>query len=951
MDRSVKLLNLANVSNNYLVLYTELNHTFNIGENVYIVGGYYDNVNNLQFNNPYTTTKYKIIAIDNTINSFTIDYFYNNPNDVIFPYGNLTNQFGDETDTIQLAYNNYTSGMYKGVYVSKCVINNGFINSGTINNGICGSDENEISINNTNIRHIISKKTNVKNTTITDKLFNTQIQTRKFVRNIFNSPTLITNVPTSPNNNGYGYSVFESIRNLNDNITINGNEFINQMGQIDFNFTTPVEINNSKFGNNDSLTQDNVKISGDVTFNNCLIHSFKFLNNNFKINNSKVNTYKDIKCTGITINGTGDITFNVDYSVVENNTFINGTEVSIINLWYNPTTSYDALRKGLKCTITDSGYTFNNASSGFIRVNITNTEVLNDWATYVPFITSAILDEIKLSTVIKPDLVEPFESVEINNSEVFGAFINDKTTLLNNKVNGGYYNNIRVRNNEYVGIDNDCVLKDVIQLVDLNQVMSPRKFDRVYVNTTKQISGKFDNFSVIDDGTIIDSELNNTIVNNINSNTFIYNTIIKRDITIDSSVFYDRIKFEENALSIVGNSLTNINFYPEGRASKWVTGLLGQQLPVLNDYATNVNSLQNGFNNQYYERYKVDNGETLVHAPNLQHLIDIPNSVTQFASKWYFIANKVESTSSVPVFWKTNGFNMSKSVLYSGQLNPNNLPLYNALINRTDYIESGVYTHFTGASLPVNNQFAPAFDPIVVIQVDDNFVYNKPQNNILSNEGFLFHDIVCDHIKDTPDNFPDYTVNEPNIDNIINIVLYSEPNPFLEYTLTNNDNINIISNSPVPFVEDFYNIHMVFDIIDFKNQNNQNITHLPAPFIEIEYVQRHKLDNTPVFIYQNNNNVSYKNYVPPYTGSNNNYHYALDNIIASTDFQNNFKFETIRIMNGQILQYKIVYWITWWYENESYTVGAPTPTPTHITNTVRNGHRTRHEFNFTVTGV
>ena len=955
MDRSLKLLNYATLdANNNLVLYTELNHTFNVNDIIYIVGGYYDNVNDLQFNNPFTSIKYKVLQINNTNNSFTIDVQYNNINDIIFPYGTLTNQYGDETDSVELAYNNYTTGMHKGVYVSKCVINNATINGGIINNGIVGSDENNIIINNTTIRHIVSKNTSVKSVTITDKLFNNPLQTRKFTRDIINNQLI--NIPTGPNNNEFGFSVFEKITNLNDNITINGNEFINQGSQfINFNFNTPIEINNSRIGNNNSLTNDNIKISGNITFNNCLINGFKYVNNNATFNNCKFETYKDINCTGITINGVGDITFGVNYLDVENNTFINGTKLSILNLWYNPLVSYDALRKGLKCTIADSGYIYNDAGSGFIRVNITNNEVLSDWASYVTYLNNAVLDELKLSVIIEEDLTEPYETFTINNSTVFSALLNDNISMYNSNVIGGYYNNIKTKDNTFTGIDDDVIIKDVVQLVELDKTVDVKNFDRVYVNTTKQITGKFDNFSIIDDAFILDSELNNTIVNNINLNTFIYNSKIKRDVIIDENIFYDRIKYEENAIQVINNNFEIINEYPEGRNSKWVTGLLGQQLP-LNDYAMNVNSLQNGSGNQYYERYKVENGETLVHVPNLQHLIDTPNSIAQFASKWNFIANRVRlNQPTFPLdgskffFWKTDGYNMNKSVLYHGILNPDNMNLYNALINRTDYIESSVYTHFTGTSLPAQNMIFPNYSPTMTIQGDDNFVYNKPQNNILSNEGFLFHDIVCDHIKDTPNEFPDYTINEPNIDNIIQIRIDRLLGGSQTYTLNNNDNINVDANGTVEQF-DLYSMWMLFDINDFKNKDNLDITKVPAPFIEIEYFT---VENTT----NNKNFIIYRNYVPPYTGATNNTQYALDNIIDSNDFPNDFSFIALeknynyKVLLGETIEYKIVYWITWWYENESYTVGAPTPTPTHITNTVRNGHRTRHEFNFTLTGV
>src|SRR5208283_5009510 len=117
--RTSKLLNKGTYNAGYLQLYTELDHTFQVGDQIYITGGHYDNVSNFLYssqwnssNNPFFTTTittsvaYTITEVDYAINSVTINYPV--PVALISPYGTFNNKAGDPTLTFPitfLAYN------------------------------------------------------------------------------------------------------------------------------------------------------------------------------------------------------------------------------------------------------------------------------------------------------------------------------------------------------------------------------------------------------------------------------------------------------------------------------------------------------------------------------------------------------------------------------------------------------------------------------------------------------------------------------------------------------------------------------------------------------------------------------------------------------------------------------------------------------------------------------
>lgn len=964
MDRSLKLLNYATLDgNNNLVLYTELNHTFQEDDVIYITGGYYDNVNNLQYNNPFTNTQYKIIAINNSLNSFTLDFFISNINDLVYPYGTDDNRFGNPLDNVNLAYNSFLMGMNKAVYVSKTIINAGYINNTNINNGVFGSDNNIITINESNITHICGKNISVKNVEINDKLSNTPPATTKYRVNedlTINpqNPFNLVSVPIGINNGGYSYSVFERINNLNDNVIINsGNYTNNEPGFIDIEYNSGTHIiSNSKIGNNNNLTNiTNASFGGEITFENCEINGISNTTlDEFTFNDCTINTKVEVNADVFDINiiDIGYITLSVNYDFIANNVFSLGTNVVLTNVKYN-NEKYHYLNKNIVCDIEDVEYVFGDITSAKITLFLQNLYVNNNWADIFNNINDYDFSDICFYSNINPTNIHMY-----NNCKIQSSLISININIFESNIISGRLNNVKLGNNNIIGnILSELNLINVYLLLYQNS-NNNNNIIGAYIDTNTPIIGTIDNCT-IDKAHISDSDITNCIINNVSSialntlsKTIIYNSRLKENNIVSPSVFCNNTIYGEYGEFIDKNILFSNSTYPEDRKSPWITGKISQQLPRprFDSHTENINCIKNNENYyNYYDRLFIKNLSSLqnvsIQTPNVSYLSNVINNIND---EWFLISNNVRYNDNIPAWEPTS--NATNILIYGGLLNSK---LEQSLINRVNYNTIGVTNPLTGVSLPPNNL-------IDIIEVDDNFIYdltlNIYNNNNSFNNTFENYFVFINAIDETPNEFPDYNQNVSNLDNLITCTVTNVSNT---YNINNNDILSITSGN--------YNIEFNIDYSGFVDKLGNTMQKICATFIEIEQVY---LESQETY----NKEIYYPNYIPTYStvgispttqpyNSNTNNNYAYNNILLlgelNTVPHNNFLLlQDNPILNDSTspiqlkllsdsIKITITYWITWYYDESGLLSISPEPNPFYINEKII-GHRTKHTFEFTV---
>lgn len=981
MDRSLKLLNYATLDgNNNLVLYTELNHTFQEDDVIYITGGYYDNVNNLQYNNPFTNTQYKIIATNNSLNSFTLDFFISNINDLVYPYGTDDNRFGNPLDNVNLAYNSFLMGMNKDVYVSKTIINAGYINNTNINNGVFGSDNNIITINESNITHICGKNISVKNVEINDKLSNTPPATTKYRVNedlTINpqNPFNLVSVPIGINNGGYSYSIFERINNLNDNVIINSGNFTNnEPGFIDIVYNSGTHIiSNSKIGNSKNLRNiTNATFGGEITFENCEINGISNTQilDEFTFNDCYINTKVELSSQVFDINeiDIGYITLRVSYEFIANNVFSIGTSVVLTNVKYN-NEKYHYLNKNMICDIEDVEYTFGDITSAKVTLFLQNSYSDNNWVDIFNNINDYDFSDICFYSNIDPNNKHTY-----NNCDIESSLNSIRLNIFDSNIISGRLNKVKIfggntigNSNTELNLINNYFYLHQQEILTFNNIVNNYNITHSFIDTDNPIIGTIDNCTIdkahISDSTITNSIINNTssISTNAQNSTIIYNSELKENNIVASDVFFNKVIFGEFGETSFNNNIIVTSTYSENRNSPWVTGRISQQLPRprFSSHNENINCIKN--NENYYNYYDRINVELLentnnikLHVPNISYL---SNVIDNENDDWFIISNAVIFNPSVPAWEPISNINVNTSniPIHGGKLGT---IFKQKLINRVSYDALGTTNEISGGvPLPPNNIGD-------IVEVDDNFVHTKTLN-LVNNDTTNNHFVFIDAIDETPDEFPDYNQNVGNLDNLITCTLTGNN----IYNVNNGDNINVNNGA--------YNIEFNIDYSGFVDKLGNTMEKMCATFIEVEQVKINysDLDGNPTI-----KNIFYPNYIPPYFviptispaptpistnyNSSTNNNYAYDNILLfselNTNIYNNFlllKDNTILSNNpvfpinleldDNMVKVKIVYWITWYYDESGILNISPEPNPFY-TNEKITGHRTRHELQFNV---
>lgn len=962
LNLSSKLLNYAKSVNGYLQLFTSLNHTFKVGDKIYILGGYYDNTD---ISDPFNAITYTVLSVDQNTNSFVIDYPTTTLS-LIYPYGTLQNRFGDPQDLVNLAYNNYLNDdLYKSVYVSKSIFKKGRFKSGKINNGIFGTDteivklsvnENATSLinqNNVVIEHIVSKNTEISKGIINSKTDSISLQTKKYEIiedssiNI-NNPYYPQQIAISNNNNGYGYSYFERFRNVTNTtneLTINNGEFVNP----GHNYISlkDIFINRAKIGTsfpiyNDSLVLDNIIINSgellNVTKNNLITG-----------NNIKYSNYHKININNATLGGIGDpgkLYLNVDYADLANFLTLSGTI-----LLYGPFNNIESYNyeysAELEFFTVDSityitGDTINNVD---VELSF-NQDVIDNWANFISLFN---INSFDWSNVY----ITKFESQKrllLNNCNIFATIYSSNCYIENSNMTGVFneitYNNCNVNsyNNMYT------VLQYCINKINYDTIF-PITINTQYIfNNVFLLNSKINNKTLFIDSYIRESDLtkcilNNSIVSSKNPNNLdiagsLYNCTIN-DSFIDDTVNTIGCRFTQIGQIVDNDGVTIINRANyNGRRTPWVTYIGGLQsslitpntqwIPNGKDYTSNflyygsqyIVELNTSVNNSHLPRTRMT-----YQVPNLENVVSgILNSDIYSIYFYNYVASNV---------FDTTVFNVHSGTFF------NNAQLLTKLQNRLNQTTSGIIDpRFTGVTLP------PATSTDLV-EVDENYlidIVNSPYP--VSSRNVSVSNVYINTIPDAPDNFPDpkHIGNSDILSKFeIGIVDSIEGSSAL---FNSGDTVNLTNQ------QSEFSIGLQYETSPsvFVDNLGNPATMAPAPFVEVERVLvKYYSDN---FITNTKNKIFNTNYIPNINTTGNKYN--INNNILMTDLNNSFFIDSMSqtpyippIVEKDInenLTIDIELWITWFYYEDS-VISTENP---YLNGTVRNVYRSKHVLTFNV---
>lgn len=1010
-DKSLKILPYAETDglNNNLKLFTELNHSFEIGDKLMIIGGFYDNTKNLSyisnFNisnpnefNPFNNNFYTVLNVDYSNNSFVIDYTVTV---LTNPYVLNTDPVGtpyDPTDNVNESYKSYSfNTIYRNVYVSRAVFTNGIFNAGIINNGIFGTDNNTVSLstnvnnisnvpnNNVQINHIVSKNTTITKGVINSKTFNSNINTNKFKINEVNGLNL-EQLSINPDNNGYGYNIFESFQTLQPTIpenilTISNTQILNGQN-ISLNNIT---FNNCKIGNHKIGYVNSLQLLNHNIFNDCEIGYINDNSATFELNNSSFNTFIELNVINVSLN-TNYLELTVDYdSIAYEKLPQNGEKIYLTDI--RPFTDFfeDELFE-FESTITENDIPFANSQNGVIIKLIPTTKSWSNFLLNVP--AGLTFDFVKLSYY--------HENIELiaNDCTINTVIKSDQVSIENSAVNLGYYKDIQIYQTIFSPLPDD-ILNIYIYLNNIHQILNNNEnnndnnssFTSVIVdNSNKLLSGNFlkciinDTFIyqstfILPPGfsfaTVFTLVLNNIYGSTINQNCKLFYVNIENfHINVDKNITHynylrttvpERIGRGINLPTpTVFNVLTDnqgmifttkIGELPDERLTPFRTGKLSQSLPLdsLTDYYYNHNTvtvqMADGpvipiFNS--HKKVIEDNSDYVIkynykfQVPSLK-LDIIPNlTYTPDLSQYNVITNNIMDISTPT--------NRNFITNYENLLNND---LIDAIDDRTNNNFSGIIDN------DLDGDPEPRIDIDDVNGVDENFVYTQEKwhykdidrktINIITN---LFDQDYTPEIL-----FPDYdyTINNIGLDNIIEMALVSlSPVNPVSYTVTNNGTINL-----PPTAQNLFFLFRLDVNNTFKDNQGQLPALTPAPFIEIERAD---------FLVDGQEKYYNLNHIPEYLGQsiaglpcNGTNQYAYDNIVGYANYEKEIYLAS---MNGnvrlainnytnQFIIVKIHYWITWNYISD-FNVITNTGENPFVTNGWSMGKRTKHEFNFTI---
>lgn len=949
-DKSLKLLNFATNNGGFLELYSELDHSFLAGDKIFIVGGIYDNTEDSIYTSSYNTatpnlynpfasfkTGYVVLSVNYANNSFVINYPVTST--LIYPYGVINNPFGNPQDSTHLAYNTYTGlDLYKSIYVSKTVFLNGRFRKGTINNGIFGNDhfsirlnihENQVSsavINDLTITHIASKNTTISAGIINSKTDSTNPITVKI--KVIEDLTLgfsVTSIPINTNNDSYGYSQFEKLKNFGP-LTINNGYFNNPIsGNINLN---NLNIIKAKIGNKEPIS------SGANSLINCNLQS-GFLSNFTNTTSSLFNFGSNgggIIDTFINLNplstipptyGTnpGEIIFTVDYDTIANKIWDITSSIYISGVTPLVTLSNSDIFKICNSLgqVLSVSYTFGSINTAVIHVLFNNLATYSGgwstWQTNYP-ITMFNFSKTKLT-------YNKFDNIYINGPTTISTYLEsftnniyiDSSTNINTVIEG-YYNGISFyATTNFIGTSfgESIYLNNSKQMFQTSTLIIPTF---TYVNIPLNITPIKGNFTLckINGGTIHNSNINSCFIFQDTSNPhyiYLYNSIITGNSNVDTIVYWDKVQFNGTPDTISGTSIiVNSNFGL--RKTPWKTGAFATLPLTPIKPAMEFNKIEGRGDMYLYNSQTLVNDISINTIPIKRLIYEIPSlqniQTTLDTSKFMSIIDKGDMTY---FYFNWHDSNNRLGVLFASPLNTDTT-LATAITNRSNGITSGTNdtTDFPGP------QPASSPPPYALRTIDQNFIYHN--DNYHNNSRIRRISDITINVYDNPP------------------VPSGQPDPTYSLALQTYIYISGGSGTIDNIMPGTTTIVAQYDqgyAITFKNlspsvQSSVTIgsstiyfpvpaTSVPACFIEVERVI---ITNTNGHVVQYVN-IYNANYCPPtsgYTSGGN--EYSWDTLVPGSQYPSEIAVPGFAAINNgsftgggtKVCIIQIEYWVTWY---------------------------------------
>lgn len=606
-DKSLKLINYAKVTDGNLQLYTELDHSFIVGDKLYIVGGYYDNCNSLMYStgdlyNDYATG-YEVLDIIDS-NSFVIKYpLVDGVDPLIYPYGkNSNNKFGDPFNNTHKAYNCYTTTVEKGVYISTAAFTRGILKRGTVNNGIFGNDYHTVILNNKGavsgtvsntdlvINHMVGKNVEISKGQINSKTDASNLASSKIkvvedlsAGTVYN-PFSIATVSVTNNNDGYGYNYFERITNTATDVIINNGTFANPNNS--FIALNNITINKAKLGNNNTFVKPLANQMDNITLNTGYVANINTLNDVFYMNGGVINTMIPITLepgnpTPVSYSASLKIVdFQVDYDVIANHIDPTGMTVYITGI--TGTDNYDLSH--VTGTINSVSYTFGTLTSAVISIEIDVPGVVTggDWTAWK---TANPVTDYDFTNMKIHLLQNRFEAGKFSGltsiSSFFDSSINfiaPDLVLQDSIVVEGYFRGVTLKgSNAFNGVSKGISAYITTSAQIDQDTAGPSEFiySRIYNNLTP-LYGNFTS-SYIQKGIIQNSNMVDCVCIPKTLGTdviFLYLTRISGLMYLHDEVYWDLLNSRDVTKSYIQGSTTYVqgSYLGNGRNTGWTTG-------------------------------------------------------------------------------------------------------------------------------------------------------------------------------------------------------------------------------------------------------------------------------------------------------------------------------------------------------------------------------------------
>lgn len=820
---SVKLLNKATLDpNGRLELYSELNNSFKVGDQILISGGRYDNTDLSSFTttNPYTL-RYKVISIDPSINKFTLNISPIGP--LYFPYsrkGAIANQFGNPQDTVNPGYNYYNFGgqtnLGLGVYASTTSIVRGKYKKGQIYNAILGTDKTQLSINDTvanlssqskvQIQHAIFKNCEIKAGIIQNKSFGLGLACLKYqaIEDIgANFP--LSSIPIGLSADNYGWSYYDRaiigdltlslitiernwINSLNTNPTTNRANtqiFRPVLSDCRIGDFKPVQM----------ISQGGLRISNPTIngVNSDIRNFFNLSTDPYNQQNGMLRQHIKINVVTASYPGpAGQIRLDLQYSDLANQIYSTGQNYYLHSV-LNPNDDFLPELSAL-FNVVSTSYTFGNQAATK-KLIITIPSLVAGWASFVSTYPNPALFKwsnaviYNLNSTAQLSFIQTAQLTNLTTIEshltalsqtsLFIKSTNTTTNISKSVLNSINLEGLIGHNISSTTKSNWNRLSNVVQYTDINS--ANQEWNAVYSTalTSNQLIYQINtNLSYYQNNSFNNSNIQNTRIE-ATGPTILYNCNITGESFVQNTnnIQWEKCWFSPNLASnkFIGNQLV-INAQFKGRSTKFTSSLEAE--------LDGFGHILNGTKTWNLNTKKVFSGPISI--PVSTEAI-ISNSISpnyEYQSKVVpvFKSSLNPSSLSVPYALYDNGDKTQIGINWPNQLNRDRLILYDLLTNATlNNVLNNVDTNTTSGVF--DNTGGLVNPPIVVATasgLDVNFRYRTRSYNTAKTATNLNVSAAVFEVEDVslvPVGFPQYTAGNPHVN--INLELNDGINPVI----------------------------------------------------------------------------------------------------------------------------------------------------------------------------